>query len=163
MSKVKFVKIKDVKTPEVGSVGSAGIDFFIPETSRLIRCQPFSTVKIPLGIKLVIPKGHVLLLQDKSGLANKLGLLVIAGVIDSDYRGEIHACFVNATSSMRVLKPGDKVIQGVVVEYINELEELKDEEAFEEASEQWGESTRGDKGFGKGTDSTYKDEDKSKK
>lgn len=152
---MKYQRIREVRKPEVGSPGSAGIDFFIPDGDKKIHCPVFEVVRVPLGIKVVIPKGKVMLMQDKSGVANALGLHVVAGVIDSDYRGEIHACFVNTSTSGVWLKPGDKIIQGIIVDYYNEMEEVN-EKGFEMAAADWGVSTRGSAGFGSGTASTYR-------
>lgn len=152
---LQYTKIRNVKDPHVGSVGSAGIDFFIPlDCEAPIVCLPNEIVKIPLGIKVILPKNYVMLMQDKSGVANKLGLHSVAGVIDSDYRGEVHACFLNATDKPVLLHCGDKIVQGVIVKYVNDVKQLNNEE-YENESKNWGVSSRGTKGFGLGTNSTY--------
>lgn len=152
---MKYLKIKDVKSPEIGTPGSAGIDFFIPNDSKPIHCPVFEVTRIPLGLRVILPKGTVMIMNDKSGVANALGLHVVAGVIDSDYRGEIHACFINTTVNGVTLKPGDKIIQGIIFKYENEIQEVHEKD-FEILSDNWGVNLRNSNGFGAGTDGDYR-------
>ncbi|RLG26698.1 dUTP diphosphatase [Methanosarcinales archaeon] len=78
---------------------------------------------IKTGIAFQIPNGHAGLIWPRSGLAVKKGLDILAGVIDSDYRGEIKVCLFNSTiplplwetpqsDDVRVdIKKGDRIAQ----------------------------------------------------
>lgn len=72
---------------------------------------------VPTGWAVEIPEGHVGLLKERSSLA-KQGVYVRAGVIDSDYRGEI---MVLLSSGMLreygvvTLSPGQRIAQLLVL------------------------------------------------
>jgi len=83
---------------------------------------------IRTGIAMAIPEGHVGLCWAKSGLASKYGIIVMAGVIDAGYRGELLLTVFNAGDKDYTFKAGDKVmqilIQPVVQAEIMEVKEL---------------------------------------
>lgn len=64
--------------------GSAGYDFFAPESFTLV---PHETILIPTGIRVMIEDGWVLSLYPRSGLGfrHRLQLDNTVGIIDSDY------------------------------------------------------------------------------
>ena len=64
------------------------------------------------GIALQIPEGFVGLVWPRSGLSVKSGIDVLAGVIDSGYRGEIQVCLLNTSDQDWVeIKEGDRIAQ----------------------------------------------------
>jgi dUTP diphosphatase len=79
-----------------------------------------------------IPEGHAGLLLDKSGLSHKNGLKSFGGVIDSGYRGEIHAGIMNLSGEPYTFQKGDKIIQMLIMPVqtveIIESDELSDTE-----------------------------------
>ncbi|GMH41596.1 hypothetical protein BSKO_09506 [Bryopsis sp. KO-2023] len=75
-----------VKLPSRQTEGSAGLDI-CSSVDGII--QPRSRCLISTGLSFVIPKGFYGRLASRSGLAVKHGLEIGAGVIDSDYRGEV--------------------------------------------------------------------------
>lgn len=144
---MKISKIRIVKTPERGTDGSAGIDFFIPDEAFPYGKMLLKTgcnVNIPSGIKANIPKGHALVAFNKSGVALKKNLQVGACVIDEDYQGEIHLHLFNFGTEDRILKNGDKIVQFVLLPVAYEDVEIVTNQLdlFE------GESDRGEGGFG---------------
>ena len=142
---MKIAKIRKVKTPTRGTIGSAGIDFYVPDDypSNLCTIEPGDRYFIPSGIKANVPDGYALIAMNKSGVSMKKGLMVGACVVDSDYQGEIHLHLINASSNSVTIKPGDKLTQFLLVP-VNHCEvELTDaDNLFEE------ETTRGTGGFG---------------
>jgi dUTP pyrophosphatase len=114
---VKIVKIREVKTPNRGTDGSAGIDFYIPEDFKAQYVYPGEGIIIPSGIKARIPKGYVLIAFNKSGVSTKKVLIVGAEVVDGDYTGEISLHVINTGKSEQLLSPGDKLIQFILLEY----------------------------------------------
>lgn len=104
-------KVRDVKTPEIGTSGSAGIDFFVPNDFSDVRVQPGESVNIPSGIRAHIRPGTALVAMNKSGIATKLGLIVGACVIDSDYQGELHLHVINVSNNVVRITPGMKLVQ----------------------------------------------------
>ena len=157
---LRFSKVRDVKSPQRGTAGSAGIDFFVPNDLDEIVVRPHSDVLIPSGIKADIPNGFMLIGENKSGVvtssmaAIELGRtpkkgaylcspIVGANVVDEDYQGEIHIHLINTGIVPIIIKPGTKIVQFILVpvEYCN-IEEVPEDELFAEATE------RGEGGFG---------------
>ena len=85
--------------PSKGSVGAAGYDLYTTESYEL---KPGERKAFKTDIALAIPEGFYGRVAPRSGLAVKHGLDVLAGVIDSDYRGEILVALINL---------GDKPVQ----------------------------------------------------
>ena len=102
---MKIAKVRNVKTPTRGTVGSAGIDFYIPNDypANLCTVNPGERFFIPSGIKANVPEGYALIAMNKSGVALKKSLMVGACVVDSDYQGEIHLHLVKALLVFMVL------------------------------------------------------------
>ncbi len=86
---LNFTKIRDVKSPIRAHATDAGIDFFIPNDFEEVLMRKGDSVLIPLGIKVSIPEGYVLMAGNKSGVSLKKGLIFGGGIIDSGYEGEI--------------------------------------------------------------------------
>ena len=72
---------------------------------------------ISTGIRLKLPPGHVGLIWPRSGLAVKHSLDCGAGVIDSEYRGEIKVLLFNHSDQDYVIKRGDRVAQLIVQKF----------------------------------------------
>ncbi len=134
---VKFKKLKEVKDPTYGTEGSAGMDFYLPG-EYAFTLQP-GLNKIDLGIAMEVPEGYVLLLKEKSGLTVKHEMIKFAGVIDSDYRGEISVMYFYPKAEPAKIMGGSKVVQGIFVPY--------KQFQLEEASE-LSETIRGEGGYG---------------
>jgi dUTP pyrophosphatase len=78
--------------PSKGSVGAAGYDLYTTESYEL---KPGERKAFKTDIALAIPDGFYGRVAPRSGLAVKHGIDVLAGVIDSDYRGEILVALIN--------------------------------------------------------------------
>lgn len=135
-------KTKDVKTPEVGTAESAGIDFFIPDDFWVQTLWDGQKVTIASGIRMMIPQGFMGVFLNKSSIGSK-GILIGAQVIDSDYRGEIHIDLHNISDSGFKLKAGMKIAQLIIVPYMKtELTEISTSEFDKDIT------VRGNGGFG---------------
>jgi deoxyuridine 5'-triphosphate nucleotidohydrolase len=89
MANLLFKKFGDVKSPSVGTAGSAGIDLYLPENCLL---YPFTKTLIDLRIGFEIPVGYVGLLAQRSSTGKlDIRLANTVGWIDSDYRDSIKA------------------------------------------------------------------------
>lgn len=112
-----------IKLPRRATKGSAGYDFFAPETFSL---NPGETRKILTGIRVRMEDGWVLKLYPRSGLGFKYRMQFnnTVGIIDSDYydsdnEGHIQAKITNDSregKSMTV-EAGTGFSQGIFVEY----------------------------------------------
>ena len=142
---MKFIKVREVKTPAYGTPGSAGIDFFVPEEFQTQQIAPGEDILIASGIKAKVPDGYALITHNKSGVASKKRLQVGACVVDSDYQGEIHIHVYNTKARGRVeIAPGMKLVQFLLipVAHANLTECTVLTDVFPEVSE------RGPGGFG---------------
>ena len=123
------------KIPTRATEGSAGFDLYATEHMII---WPFAQVKIPTGISVSLPPGSAGFIWPRSGLAVKNGINVHAGLIDSDYRGEIHVCLINHGDKSVEIYPGDRIAQLVVSPVFVEATE----------AESLGATARGAGGFG---------------
>ncbi|KAG6503163.1 hypothetical protein ZIOFF_035474 [Zingiber officinale] len=73
-------------TPTRHTEGSAGLDM---PASHAAAIEPYGRDLIHTGLRIEIPHGYYGRLASRSGLTWKTGVEVGAGVIDSDYRGEV--------------------------------------------------------------------------
>jgi len=124
------------KLPSYAYEGDAGMDLFSLEE---IDIPVGEKVAIRTGLKFAIPRGYAGFVWDKSGLAVKYHLKTMAGVLDSNYRGELFVILTNLGKEMYKVEKGSKVAQLVV----KSVESAEVEEA--EISD---ETDRGEGGFG---------------
>lgn len=125
--------------PLYGSTGAAGADLCAVEEACLM---PGERKLIPTGLRVAIPEGFVGLIWPRSGLALKRGIDVLAGVIDSDYRGEIGALLVNHGEEPVQIRHGDRVAQLLIQRVERAVFERVQIREFQ------GETERGAAGFG---------------
>ena len=101
----------NARFPEFGSDGAAGMDLF---SSAAVSIKPTERALVPTGIAMAIPVDHVGLIWPRSGMAVKHGIDVMAGVIDSDYRGNISVVIINHGSDDFHVEVGDRIAQLLV-------------------------------------------------
>ncbi len=132
---MKLSKIKDVKTPNRGTAGSAGLDFFVPNDFTETVVKPGNSIRVASGIRVEVPTGYALIAFNKSGVALS-GLQVGACVIDEDYQGEINLHLFNVSDKDITIKPGQKLTQFIAlqVNYVT-VEETPDSELHTVTSE----------------------------
>lgn len=97
------------RLPVRATEGSAGLD--LCADTDVVPMEPYSRVLIPTGLAVQIPRGFCGRIAPRSGLALKYGIHVLAGVIDSDYRGEIHVLLVNVGEDTFYVHGGDRIAQ----------------------------------------------------
>ena len=87
-----------------------------------------------------IPDGYYGRIAPRSGWALKYGIDTLAGVIDSDYRGEVGVILYNTDKAIPFnIKMGDRIAQIVFEKYYTFDIEVSDEIS---------KTSRGDGGFG---------------
>ena len=116
---------KSIEMPSYAKEGDAAFDLRAAED---VEIKSGHRAVVKTGLKMAIPKGHVGLIWDRSGLASKHGMTVLAGVIDSSYRGEVGVVLKNlGEESFKVeknMRIAQMLIQPVVSANIEETEEL---------------------------------------
>ena len=134
-----LVKIKklypDAKLPFYSTEHAAGFDIYSIIDYEL---KSGETKTIPTGITIEIPEGKVCLIWDRSGLGSK-GIHRFAGVIDSDYRGEIKIVLHNHSDLLFQIKKWDRIAQAIIQDYYRAEFEITDNLS---------ETQRGELGFG---------------
>lgn len=107
--------------PKRATKGSAGYDFFAPETFSL---SPKETIKIATGIRAKISDGWVLAIFPRSGLGFKYRLTLdnTVGIIDSDYfnaenEGHIFIKMTNLGDKTLTVEKGKAFAQGVFLPF----------------------------------------------
>lgn len=113
----------DIVLPRRGTLESSGYDFYLPIDVNL---QPGERTMIALDVKAQMNTGEVLLLFIRSSVGIKKGLMITngTGVIDGDYYGNIgndgniHVALVNTTGKPVMLSKGDRVAQGIFMNYL---------------------------------------------
>lgn len=126
--KIKIKKLnEDAKIPTHGHPGDAAMDFYAVED---VVFAPGKQERVPTGIAVEIPEGHVGLIWDKSSISFNLGLKVFGGVIDSGYRGEIIMCLLNTSDKEVKIEKGHKIAQMIIQKFehcdILEVDELSE-------------------------------------
>lgn len=127
---------KRAKLPKREHSTDAGIDIFCLDDFTI---NPGKRMLIGTGICVAIPKNHMLLLHDKSGLAVKKGIHILAGIIDEEYRGEIKVLMINLGEEDAHFAARQKICQGILLP-VN-YSEVKEVDKLDE-------TLRGEGGFG---------------
>ena len=151
---IKYSKLHPhAKEPFRANTSDAGYDLF---STDYVTLEPFQRKLISTGINIEIPEGFYGRVAPRSGLACKKGIDVMAGVIDSGYRGEIKVLLINfnfegynlrpnafeamfGSANKIEIKPGDRIAQ-LIIEKCHNVE-WKVMQTLEE-------SQRGEQGFG---------------
>ena len=143
MVDIKFKRLTvDAIVPTASTPGSAGMDL----SARVHAVIPVREwITVPTGIALEIPSDCYARIAPRSGLAFSYGLMVNAGVVDSDYRGEIKVIMYNPGTSAYRISPGDKIAQ-LIFERIYAPADLRVQ--ILDADGALSQSSRGDQGFG---------------
>ena len=93
--------------------GDAGFDVYSDEPTFQLKFAQRKKVK--LGFSMDLPFGWMALIQEKSGMALADGILTIGNVIDSGYRGEVHAILLCLDSYPVLIKQSQKVAQMIIL------------------------------------------------
>lgn len=102
--------------PKHASAGAACFDLSALDAGEVGACGGVFTFRT--GLSFEIPAGHVMLvLCSRNGHGFKHGIRLAngAGVIDSDYRGEVMVGLRNDSPLRFEVKEGDRVAQALIV------------------------------------------------
>ncbi len=106
---IKFILAEGAKLPVRGSTFAAGLDIHAMDD---IVLNAGERRLISTGVKLAdCPLEIYLRVAPRSKLANKYGLDVLAGVVDTDYRGEIMVILHNTSASGYQITAGEAIAQ----------------------------------------------------
>jgi len=95
--------------PTQGTSFAAGYDLYAAEDAVVV-CGTRKLIKT--NISMEINPGYYGRIAPRSGLAYKNGIDILAGVIDSDYRGDIGVILYNTDKNIDfAVKKGDRIAQ----------------------------------------------------
>ena len=134
---LKFKKLNNMSTaPTRERDTDAGIDLY---SSVRIKIPAGNREAVSTGYAVAIPEGYYGQIEERSGYSLRNTLKLKAGVIDSEYRGEIKCVFQNCGAYPIEIERGEKIAQLVIhkqpkvtFEFVTELDK----------------TDRGEKGFG---------------
>lgn len=101
----------DAKIPAKSNESDAGFDLYALNGGCI---APKMRLMISTGIAVAIPRGWYGRIAPRSGLAHNYGLDVLAGVVDSGYRGELRVILMNHGSGDFKYEAGDRIAQLVL-------------------------------------------------
>jgi len=137
MNLVRVQLLNDrANVPTKANINDAGFDLY-SSIDTIIPSKQRKTVST--GIALQMPEHFAGLIWPRSGLSVKRGIDVLAGVVDSGYRGEIMVCLYNTSDENVSIQTGDRIAQIIFQEVPRVIMEVH---------ESLGSSQRGDNGFG---------------
>jgi dUTP pyrophosphatase len=148
MTELKIKRLSvNAKLPTKGSSGAAGYDLYsaveiiVPARSLNINKTIWAgQALIATDISIQVPKGTYGRVAPRSGLALKNGIDVGAGVIDSDFCGNVGVILFNHGQDDFHIKVGDRIAQLI-------LEKIETDAIVVEVDE-LEKSERGNGGFG---------------
>ena len=128
--------VANARLPVLGSANAAGYDLHANE-EKVVPAR--GKALIGTGLAFAIPTGNYGRIAPRSGLAAKNSIHVGAGVIDSDYRGEVKVLLFNHSDVEFAINEGDRIAQMIIEKYtMTQLQEV----------EELSETARGEGGFG---------------
>ena len=98
--------------PSRATPGSAGLDL---HAVKEVIVKPNGREWVPLGLKMRIPDGYQGIVFGRSGLASRNGIVIGAGVIDQDFRGDVLVLMFNLGEEELKVTIGMRIAQLVLV------------------------------------------------
>jgi len=130
-----------IPLPHYATDGSAGLDMRAC-IDQVLSVAPGETQLIPTGLAIHIGDSRLAaVLLPRSGLGHKHGLVLgnLTGLIDSDYQGQVFISCWNRSAKAYEIQPGERIAQMVF---------LPVEQVAFEVVQEFGQSVRGEGGFG---------------
>lgn len=105
--------------------GDAGWDIV---TEQTVICQPGMGTDIGSNLRMALPNHLYAVVQARSSTSKK-NLLILPGVIDAGYRGQIFVMAYNLSNKSIIISKGDRIAQllifqrvpGLQIEYVDNL------------------------------------------
>ena len=116
---VYFAKVRDSAIIPSKRDEDAGFDIYVnvegkeydgnPNLVHKIYCPAFKTTLVPTGIAMALPKTHYFNVKHERGSTGKISLSVLAGVVDSGYRGEIFVALTPLYKDVLITSEAEEV------------------------------------------------------
>jgi dUTP pyrophosphatase len=105
--RIRYSAPKDV-TLEHAHPGDAGVDL---RASEDVLINPGEQMFVPSGVKIALPSGTFGWIVARSSTFGNHGLLVLPGIIDEQYQGELGISCVNLTKLPHRVRAGERLGQ----------------------------------------------------
>ena len=139
---IPFQKLSEKgKVPSQATFSDAGYDLFATDTYTI---KPGERKLYKTNISTAIPHGYYGRIAPRSGLAYKHGIDVLAGVIDSGYRGDIWVILINFGQEDFPVNEGDKIAQ-FIIEKCHYVEWQEVQDLPESQRGEWARGSTGNK------------------
>jgi dUTP pyrophosphatase len=116
--------------PKKAHAGDAGYDLLCLDP---VSVSPGERLGVDIGMNFAIPVGYYGKIESRSGNAKRLGVICIAGVLDSGYRGPVSVLLYNTTDVVVLFRAETAIAQLVIVK-IEEDDEVEVVPALSETS-----------------------------
>jgi dUTP pyrophosphatase len=100
--------------PTRAEPGSIGYDLSARIRGPALWIPPKQRLRVPTGLAVMIPRGCYGRVAPRSGLADKHGIDVLAGVIDPSYRGELQVMLYNTGDDAFQVLDGLRIAQLII-------------------------------------------------
>ena len=137
MLKLKQVR-DDAPKPFTAYEKAAGYDFY--NIHGRLEISPGQTIVIPSGWAAEIPEGWVGIFHARSSYFKKG--LVVDGVIDSDYRGELGIMATNTSPHLIEIAAGERFAQLVVQPHLSGFEIVTELSTTERGEKSYGSTNK---------------------
>jgi dUTP pyrophosphatase len=107
---LKVIKMNGFVNLQQRADGNAGFDLYATEEGSI---APNERMMVPVGICTSFSPEYYMRVAPRSGLAVKSGINVLAGVIDSSYRGEWKVILHNTSTNYFHFEIGDRIAQAI--------------------------------------------------
>lgn len=140
MIEVQFKRLDERAIVPRNAYGNdAGWDLFALEDTPIVYDPDKPVTDIRTGIAIALPEGYFARIVHRSSSPRKRGIMIVEGVIDAGFRGELFAGAVGLVEWPPGVRAGESVAQLIVQEVrpvsFVEVDDLP-------------QSLRGEKGFG---------------
>lgn len=114
----------DAQLPQKAHAGDLGYDLFSLGVKTI---YPGQTELVGTGVCIQFPEGYGGLIRDRSSVATKRNLFVVAGVIDNGYTGEIKVALHNVGEDIQRIGHGEKIAQLILIPTVDfSVEEVQE-------------------------------------
>lgn len=141
MSRVRYISIKtgdNGRIPFRKYAGDAGHDLFV---SSDVEIPPHSTSDVHTNIRIKMPPGLFARIVGRSSTLRRHGLMVVEGIIDNGYTGELFISVHNMTDKVFHVKQGMRLAQ-MIFHFIEDVRFAEVEDIIES------DNNRNSSGFG---------------
>lgn len=102
MTRIKFIALKKDTIIPTKERGNAGYDIYANFEEENFVIQPHETKLVPTGLSTIFLPRYVMLLRERGSTGSR-GMALRAGVVDSNYRGEIFVGITNTNDKPLVI------------------------------------------------------------